>query len=68
MHTMRYTSHISVTKLLHVSAPRCRPQRDANTKDYKNQHKNHGSTMPSILRYVIHYFYKLCKTHVVRIT
>jgi len=48
MHKIIYKSRISLTKHLHVSAPRCNPQGVTITKEYKDQNINLGNAMPSI--------------------
>jgi len=49
MRIIRYNSHTSLRKLLHVLAPRCHPQGFTNTKGiYKHQNIIIGSIMPSI--------------------
>ena len=45
MHAVRNKSYISLTELLHVSATRSNLEKVSNTKGYKHQHFNLGSTV-----------------------
>jgi hypothetical protein len=51
MHTIRYKSQVNLRTLLHLSAPRCRPQ---GIKNYKHQRINLG----------IKFYYKFSKTYI----
>jgi len=47
-HTVRDKSHVSLSKLLHVSTPRFYPQGAANTKEHKHQDISLGRAVSSV--------------------
>jgi len=60
MYTIKYKSYISVKILLHVSVPRCHPQRFTDTEDQEHQHisQSERATKTGALVLILHYFCK----------